>query len=65
MVDFIELTNTNVKDGAPIMVRKSFVVAIRPVELNDRSTCFVYLASGDMFEVKHTYSELKEQFKFE
>lgn len=65
MVDFIELTNADRTGEPPVLVRKSQVVAMQPNDTRHRATCYVYLRSGEMFHVKQSYDELKEQFKFE
>lgn len=65
MIDFIELTNADRTGETPVLVRKSQVVAIQPYNSREIGTCFVYLRSGEMFHVKHSYNVLTEQFKFE
>lgn len=63
MVDFIEVTVSCTTAGLqPVMVRKSNVVAILREE---DGTPTLFLNSGDMFHVKQSYDEIKEQFKFE
>jgi hypothetical protein len=63
MVDFIEVTVSRTTAGLqPVMVRKSNVVAILREE---DGTPTLFLNSGDMFHVKQSYDEIKEQFKFE
>ena len=65
MVDFIELTNADRTGVSPVLVRKSQVVAIQPEAINEHDTCFVYLCNDEVFHVKQSYDEIKEQFKFE
>ena len=65
MVDFIELANANRSGDTPVLIRKSQVVAFQPISSLNSEACFVYMQSGDMFHVKQSYNELKEQFKFE